>query len=93
MAFKVPYGTSAPGLPATVTVPDVVGCLYCRWPPLVLARYHPLSSSSLSNPLALISDPSGYFLLVTCGMCDLSPFFGISAHVRQNHLAACLDYF
>jgi hypothetical protein len=28
------------GLPATVTAPDVLGCLNWRWLPLVLAKYH-----------------------------------------------------
>src|SRR5262245_56945246 len=31
MAFKVPGGTSKLGLPATVTVPGLPACLYCRW--------------------------------------------------------------
>src|SRR5437773_7451972 len=31
--FGVPGGTSKLGFPATVTVPDLLGYLYCRWLP------------------------------------------------------------
>src|SRR3990170_2899207 len=51
MAFNVPGGTSRLGLPATVTVPGLLGCLYCRWLPRVRASRHPSSvSNRISSP-------------------------------------------
>src|SRR5688572_20242214 len=38
--FGVPGDTSKLGFPATVTVPDLLGFLYWRWLPRVLARRH-----------------------------------------------------
>jgi len=46
MAFKVPAGISKLGLPATVTVPGLFACLYCRWLPRVRANRQPSSSRS-----------------------------------------------
>src|SRR2546422_3010020 len=46
MAFNVPGGTSRLGLPATVTVPGLLGCLYCRWLPRVRTSRHPSSVRS-----------------------------------------------
>ena len=39
--FNVPGAKSSPGLPATVTRPGLVGCLNCRWLPLVVTKYQP----------------------------------------------------
>jgi hypothetical protein len=47
MLFSVPGGTSRLGLPATVTVPGLTECVYCRWLPAVLASLQPSCSSSL----------------------------------------------
>src|SRR5437667_3564068 len=49
MAFNVPGGTSRLGLPATVTVPGLLGCLSCRWLPRVRASCHPSSARSRSS--------------------------------------------
>jgi len=51
IAFKVPGGTSKLGLPATVTVPGLLACLYCRWLPRVRASRQPSPSSRrISSP-------------------------------------------
>ena len=47
MLFKVPSGTSLPGLPAMVVRPGLVGCLYCLWLPVVWWTYQPSCSMSL----------------------------------------------
>src|SRR5262249_61017757 len=49
MAFKVPGGISRLGLPATVTVPGLVPCLYWRGVPR--GRAHPPTSPP-KNPLS-----------------------------------------
>src|SRR5713101_6404477 len=49
MAFKVPGGTSKLGFPATVTVPGLLACLYCRWLPRGRASRHPSSSRSRTS--------------------------------------------
>jgi len=41
MLFSVPGARSSLGFPATVTRPFFVGCLNCRWLPLVAAKYQP----------------------------------------------------
>ena len=41
--FNVPGETSWLGWPAIVTLPFLVGCLYCRWLPRVTTRYQPSS--------------------------------------------------
>src|SRR5437016_3715860 len=51
MAFNVPGGTSRLGLPATVTTPGLLGCLYCRWLPRVRARRHPSSARGVESVL------------------------------------------
>ena len=45
MDANVPFGMSSPSCPLTVTRPGFVGCLNCRWLPLVITRIHPSSSS------------------------------------------------
>src|SRR5437870_10592218 len=47
MLFRVPGATSSDSLPATVTRPGFLGCLYCRWLPLVATRNQPSASISL----------------------------------------------
>src|SRR5215510_8679394 len=47
MLFKVPGATSSDGLPATVTPPGFLGCLYWRWLPRVATRNQPSASISL----------------------------------------------
>src|SRR6266498_3973240 len=42
--FTVLGGMSIPGLPATVTVPGLLGCRNWRWLPLVRTNIHPSDS-------------------------------------------------
>jgi hypothetical protein len=42
---KVPFGMSSPIWPLTVTRPDFVGCLNCRWLPRVTTSTQPCCSS------------------------------------------------
>src|SRR5262245_34275984 len=49
MLFKVPGATSSDGLPATVTRPGFLGCLYWRWLPRVATRNQPSASISLTT--------------------------------------------
>src|SRR5262249_18440424 len=49
MSFKVPGGISRLGWPATVTMPGLVACLYCRWLPRVRASRQPSFSRSRIN--------------------------------------------
>ena len=55
MLFKVPGASSSLGLPGTVTRPDLVGCLNCRWLPRVTTRYQP-SSPSIRSISATFTD-------------------------------------
>ena len=49
MAFSVPCGMSRLGFPATVTVPGLLVCLYCRWLPRVRASSHPSNALQLNG--------------------------------------------
>ena len=51
MLFSVPLGTSLPGFPATVTLPRLTGCLYCRWLPSCTNNRHPSFSSMVITSL------------------------------------------
>lgn len=46
MLRKVSSFKSSDGFPATVTLPGSLGCLYCRWLPLVLTSTQPALSSN-----------------------------------------------
>ena len=54
MLFCVPAAKSSPAFPATVTVPDLLACLYCRWLPLVRTRCQPSFSRILISSLIFI---------------------------------------
>src|SRR5262245_3976406 len=47
MLLSVPGAKSSDGLPAMVTRPGLVGCLYCRWLPRVATRAQPSASIRL----------------------------------------------
>lgn len=49
MLLSVPGGIYSDN-PGTVTALGFVGCLNCRWLPLVLARYQQLASNLLMTP-------------------------------------------
>src|SRR5690606_34932600 len=65
MLSRVPGGRSRPGLPATVTLPGLFGCLNWRWLPFVLTWRHPSCSISLMTsrtfmPQATVWPLTGY---------------------------------
>jgi hypothetical protein len=55
MLLSVPGANWSDGWPGTVTCPGLVGCLNCRWLPLVRSRYQPSSRRRLITSRTFIA--------------------------------------
>lgn len=53
MLFRSSCDRFSLSFPRTVTLPLLVGCLYCLWSPRVVTRIHPASSSIFMTSLTL----------------------------------------
>jgi hypothetical protein len=74
MLLSVPGANSSPGLPGTVTRPGLLGCLNCRWLPLVLTNCQPSCSINLVTSRTFTSQVYLHLLVS-----------GVKVKVRTGH--------